>query len=127
MEEADALADRILIIHRGKLCINEKSNKLKEIYGNGYKLIFRIDSNQNENHRNHLKIWLKENFPSGFIENETNEQILFQTNEQISKEFLDKLIQLDLMKEEQIFLSFGIAQTTLGFLLLLLLRREEER
>jgi ABC-type multidrug transport system ATPase subunit len=35
MEEADALAERIVIVSEGKLRVNEKSNKLKEIDGNG--------------------------------------------------------------------------------------------
>lgn len=114
MEEADALADRILIVSEGKLCINEKSNQLKQIYGNGYKLILRMNSNIEDNHREQLEKWLEEAFPSGVIESETDEQILFQSNEQITKEFLEKLNQLDSFQEKQIILSYGISQTTLG-------------
>lgn len=115
MEEADALADRFLIVHRGKLCVNEKSNKLKEIYGNGYKLIFRMNSDAEEIPREEFNRWLNEKFPSGIIESETDEQIHFQTNEKMSKEFLNKLEDLDLIEEKKTFVSYGIAQTTLGF------------
>jgi hypothetical protein len=72
-----------------------------------------MNSDLEEKQRDEFDRWLTEKFFEGTIESETDEQILFRTNEQIGEAFVGKLTQLESMDETKAFLSYGIAQTTL--------------
>jgi len=111
MEEADALSDKIIILSNGKICANDSSNELKRIYGNGYKLI--INLNENEKNLNIFEI-IVQYLKNSNIEIETNNQLIIQTNEQSSKVFIQLLNQLDLLKQKNFILNYGLSNTTLG-------------
>jgi len=110
MEEADALSDRIIILSNGKICANDSSNELKRIYGSGYKLI--INLNENKDKKNLFEI-IKKYLINSNIEIETNNQLIIQTNEQSSQIFIQLFNQLDLFKEKNFILNYGLSNTTL--------------
>ena len=110
LEEADALSDRILILSEGKLRANHTSKELKQLYGTGYKLVVTI---QEDHHAQFLQ-FIEKSLPDATIESETNHQIIIDTNNQITDEFLQTLHQLDQFQENQFIDNYGISNTTLG-------------
>ncbi|CAF1436607.1 unnamed protein product, partial [Rotaria sordida] len=110
MEEADALSDRIIILSNGNICANDTSTQLKRLYGSGYKLILNTNNNQD-----HIYLFelIKKYLINSTIEIESNNQLIIQTNEQSSQLFIDLLYQLEILKENNFILNYGLSNTTL--------------
>jgi energy-coupling factor transporter ATP-binding protein EcfA2 len=123
MEEADALSDRIIILSNGKICANDSSNELKRIYGSGYKLIINLNENKD---KNNLFEIIKKYLINSNIEIETNNQLIIQTNEQSSQIFIQLFNQLDLFKEKNFILNYGLSNTTLDEVFLRIIIDENE-
>ena len=81
LEEADYLADKIIILSNGNICANDSPSELKLKFGNGYKLII----NKNKDfHQLNLFEMIEKSFPNCQIESETKNQLIIQTNERQS-------------------------------------------
>ncbi|CAF3865527.1 unnamed protein product [Rotaria magnacalcarata] len=124
MEEADALSDKIIILSNGNICANNTSRELKQIYGTGYKLILNTN---NKNNHIYLLNFIKNYLIKSIIEFESNSQLIIQTNEQSSKLFIDLLYQLEIFKEEEFILNYGLSSTSLDDVFLRLTIDQNEK
>jgi ABC-type multidrug transport system ATPase subunit len=112
MEEADALSDVIIILSNGKIRVNDSPMELKRIYGTGYKLIVNTKDNQ---FNSQLFELISKYLIHSNIEMESDNQLIIQTNEQSPQLFIQLFDQLDLLKQNNFILNYGLSNTTLGF------------
>ncbi|CAF4245429.1 unnamed protein product, partial [Adineta steineri] len=124
LEEADVLSDRIIILSNGKLIANDTNNQLKLIYGTGYKLI--VNTLNNSLNKNIFKI-INEIFLNSNIQSEINNQLIIQTNETQSNLFIQLFSQLDLLKENNLILNYGLTNTTLDDVYFHLINKNEDK
>ena len=117
MEEADALADQIIILANGKIRANDTSEQLKLKYGNGLKLILHFNE---EIEQSDLIERIEKCCPNCQIENERNNQLIVQTNEQSEELFLQLLNEIDRLKEKNFIRNSSLANPTLGIRAILL-------
>ncbi|CAF3715850.1 unnamed protein product [Rotaria sp. Silwood1] len=120
MEESDALSDRIIIIANGNIKADETSAKLKEKYGSGYKLII---NKQNNFYTNDIKNVLCHYLPELKIEIDIHGgDVVFRTNQQPNKQFVQALHHLETMKQENRIKDYGVQNSTMDDVFLKLTR-----
>ncbi|CAF4553933.1 unnamed protein product, partial [Rotaria sp. Silwood2] len=111
MEESDALSDRIMIIANGNIKADGTSAKLKQQYGSGYKFVINKQKNY---HTNDIKNELHQYLPNLKVETDISDgDVVFRTNQQPNKQFLQALYQLEQMKKENRIKNYGVQNSTM--------------
>ena len=111
LEEADALADRIVIMAQGRILAQGTSMELKNLHGNGYKFLLRTTD---ENNHQEIIEKIQSFLPNATSESQSANQLIIEANEVVNDRFLQALKQIDLFEQNQRILNYSISNTTLG-------------
>ena len=71
MEEADVLSDRIAVIVDGQVKVIGNSLTLKNLYGDGYRMVFNSQNPEG------LKIRIQETFPGAVLLDESGGSLMY--------------------------------------------------
>ncbi|KAI3378999.1 hypothetical protein SNEBB_008818 [Seison nebaliae] len=125
MDEADNLGDRIAIMVKGNLMVQDTNHDLKNRYGKGYHLtcarlaseqedVEEIEKELKENSKK-INDWIKStNFPKVELISEDSKELKFSIPKQGANEKLPKLLkELDSKMKEFRIASYGCSITTL--------------
>lgn len=110
LEEADALADEIVILVNGQIREKDSPARLKRKYGIGYKLII----NKTEEEELDLFQLIENRFCDCWNEIETKNQLIIGTSDQSSKYLIELLRYLDELKERKVLGNYSLSNPTLG-------------
>ena len=111
LEEADALADRMIIMGQGRILAQGTSMELKNLHGNGYKFLLRTTD---EDHHQEILEKIQSFLPNAKIESQSSNQLIIEANDIVNDRFLEALKQIDLFEQNQRILNYSIFNTTLG-------------
>ena len=110
VEEADVLADRIIIMHEGGIMCSGSSMHLKNLYGSGYYItFFKLPESSDEIIKNFVKaLW-----PSAKIFSNSHAEIAFRVPSSESQSFSIAFQEIDDKKESIGVSSYVISLSTL--------------
>lgn len=113
MEEADALADRIIIMNRGKVICSGSPMYLKKLFSPGY--ILRILKSSHYNHDAVLAL-ISQLMPSAIIKSDNNSEVtfdLYENSDERRVKLSSFFYELERNKERLGIESFGVSTSTL--------------